>query len=435
MSTKEPNAWVRLTQTIIANTPTPENGQAFIRDTLLKGFGVRISYRGTRSYILEKRIEGRVKRITLGHVGELTLPQARQKAQQVLGSIAMGNNPIIDAHRARLQAITLGECFEDFLKARKDLKPRTVYDYKLYMKSAFGRWHRWPLTRISKDKVQAYHQELGETRGPYYANSCLRFLRALLNFAMAQYEDGFGDPVLRENPVSRITRLHAWYREQRRQTVIKVHQLPAWYKAVESLRCDKSLAPTGPVVADYLLVLLFTGLRRTEALELRWADIDLKDQTLTIPDPKNREAFTVPFSRFVLDILTERDRKREAESPWVFPGTGKRGHLVEMKRLTHRVATESGVPFTNHDLRRTFATVAESLDLSPYAIKRLLNHKMRGDVTSGYIITDRERLRAPVQRIADFMQRAMAPDQFSNVIGLGSRSVTIDAPALMTGAS
>jgi len=398
MSTKTANAWVRLTQAIILKTPTPERDQIFLRDNELKGFGVRISYQGTRSYILEKRIEGRVKRITLGHVGELTLPQARQKAQQTLGKIAMGGNPVADTHRARLQAITLDECFEDYLKSRNQLKSRTIYDYTLYMRTALGAWRRWPMNRITKDKVQAYHRELGETRGPYYANSVMRFLRALFNFALAQYEDGFSEPVLKENPVLRLTRIRGWYREQRKKTVIRAHQLPAWFKAVEALR-DPSLLPSGDIVADYLLVLLFTGLRRKETTELRWEDVDIKDQTLTIQDPKSREPFTFPFSDYIADIL--KRRASESVSPWVFPGSGKRGHLIEMKRLKLRVIEISGVHFTCHDLRRTFATVAESLDISPYAIKRLLNHKMRGDVTAGYIISDIERLRAPVQRITD----------------------------------
>lgn len=54
------------------------------------------------------------------------------------------------------------------------------------------------------------------------------------------------------------------------------------------------------------------------------------------------------------------------------------------------VIKESGVHFTVHDLRRTFITVAESLDISAYALKSLLNHKMSNDVTAGYIIKDAE---------------------------------------------
>ena len=61
----------------------------------------------------------------------------------------------------------------------------------------------------------------------------------------------------------------------------------------------------------------------------------------------------------------------------------------------------SGVPFMLHDLRRSFITVAESLDLSHYAIKRLVNHKISGDVTAGYVVPDVNRLREPMQRITD----------------------------------
>ncbi len=57
------------------------------------------------------------------------------------------------------------------------------------------------------------------------------------------------------------------------------------------------------------------------------------------------------------------------------------------------VIQNSGVRFMIHDLRRTFITIAESLDISAYALKRLLNHKMNNDVTAGHIIIDAERLR------------------------------------------
>ena len=67
------------------------------------------------------------------------------------------------------------------------------------------------------------------------------------------------------------------------------------------------------------------------------------------------------------------------------------------------VVTESEVSFTVHDLRRTFITIAESLNISAYSLKRLLNHKMTNDVTAGYFITDVERLRVPMQKITDYM--------------------------------
>ena len=73
------------------------------------------------------------------------------------------------------------------------------------------------------------------------------------------------------------------------------------------------------------------------------------------------------------------------------------------------------VSFSTHDLRRTFITIAESLDISVYSLKRLLNHKMTNDVTAGYIITDVERLRAPMQRITDYILKCIGEKQ-SNII-------------------
>jgi integrase len=105
----------------------------------------------------------------------------------------------------------------------------------------------------------------------------------------------------------------------------------------------------------------------------------------------------LPLSNFLFDLL----RERQQESPWVFPGSGKSGHYEEPKKAVKEVIAASGVQFTPHDLRRTFITIAESLDIPAYALKRLANHKANGDVTAGYIVLSVERLRRPMQQITD----------------------------------
>ncbi len=155
------------------------------------------------------------------------------------------------------------------------------------------------------------------------------------------------------------------------------------------------------VVRDYLLLLLFTGLRRQEAARLRWQDVDFEDRTLTVPVTKNDTPLTLPLSSFVHDLLARR--KARATSEHVFPGNGAAGHLVEPRKQMAKVRAESGVEFTLHDLRRSFITLAEGLDVSAYALKRLVNHKMSGDVTAGYIVHDVERLRGPMQKVTDHL--------------------------------
>jgi len=88
------------------------------------------------------------------------------------------------------------------------------------------------------------------------------------------------------------------------------------------------------------------------------------------------------------------------------------------------VIKRSGMTFTFHDLRRTFITIAESLDISMYSIKRLVNHKMGHDVTAGYIIPDAERLRAPMQKITDFLSHLMTLPPDHNVINLKRKGLT-----------
>lgn len=387
----------KITKSYVDKLSTPATGQAFVRDMELKGFAVRITSTGAKSFILEKRIDGKVKRVTLGRYPELTVEQARKEAHKLLGHIATGRNPIAEKKQEVLKSTTLKQAFDDFVRVRKNLKERTLYDYRRLMKVAFVDWQDKALTNISKDMVTKRHSKIGTEHGEAYANLSMRFLRALFNFAIAQYEDGAGHSILRENPVARITQTRAWYRVERRQTVIKSYQLMPWYQAVISLKQDK-LSKQSALVADYLLFLLFTGLRRQEAATLKWSNIDLKDRTFTLTNTKNREPLTLPLSDFIYHLL--ETRKADSESEYVFAGDGKAGYLIEPRRQVQRVIQMSGVSFTLHDLRRTFITIAESIDISAYALKRLVNHKMTNDVTAGYIVSDVERLRKPMEQIS-----------------------------------
>lgn len=149
----------------------------------------------------------------------------------------------------------------------------------------------------------------------------------------------------------------------------------------------------------FLLVALFTGMRRAEIARMRWENVDLAGRLIHLPTTKNGDPLDLPMSGFLADLLAER-QKSAGDGEWVFPGFGHDRHMNEIKRFLDRVEAGSGVKFTCHDLRRTFITVAESLDIPHYALKRLLNHRADSDVTGGYIVINAERLRAPVERVA-----------------------------------
>lgn len=411
---------IRLTDKIVGSAKPPQNGQRFIRDTHVPGLALRINAGGKKCFVFEKRIDGKNRRITLGATPGKTLADARQDALTMLSQIANHQNPLQVREREASAAVSLADAFDAYKLARKKLRANTIRDYQQFVEKAFARWADKPLADITRSMVTKRHRYLGDHHGPYYANHALRFLRALYNFALAQYTDADGNPILPNNPVLVLTQTKAWYPETRRRSFIKSHQLGGWHRAVESLRHDDRF-PSGAVIADYLLFLLFTGLRCSEAAKLRWDRVDLVDQTIWIAETKNGDPLHLPLSGFLVELLERR--LDGLQSAYVFPGSGKAGHLIEPRPAMRHVTTLSEVSFALHDLRRTFITVAESLDVSPYAIKRLVNHKLPNDVTAGYIGDDTARLRRAMQSITDALLRRIAGES-ADVIRLDARRPT-----------
>lgn len=362
------------------------------------GFALRVASASVKSFVVEKIIGNKVRRITIGkYSGALTTEQARIKAQILLGKIADGKDPIEEKQIAIMHETTLGQVMQDYLKSRKSLKPKTLYDYNLIMNNVFTDWKNLPIMQITKDRVEKFHIQLGEKKSAAYANLSMRLLRALFNFAAGKYEDAQGRSLITETPVKRLSQTRAWYRVERRQTFIQAYELKAWYQGVQKLENGG--------LRDYFMLVILTGLRRQEAASLRWEQVDMKAKTLRIIDTKNNVPHTLPLSSYLRNLL--QARLAAANSDFVFPAQSATGHIMESRKQIEKVVASSGTPFTIHDLRRTFITVAEGLDIPAYALKRLLNHKMHNDVTAGYIVSDVERLRSPMQRITDFMLSRM----------------------------
>jgi len=211
---------------------------------------------------------------------------------------------ISEEKNKRVEKTTLLDAFEDYLQTRKDLKPSTIHDYRRSINSAFEDWQKKPLIEISKDMVQLRHSDLGK-RSKARANNAMRVLRAVFNHAIAKYEDSNGKTVILSNPVDRLSQTRAWYKVERRQTLIKPHQLADWYKATLQLNNE--------ITRDYLHLVLFTGLRRSEASRLTWLDVDFKDKTLTIKETKNHQIHTLPLSSFLYDLLKRRLEASESD--------------------------------------------------------------------------------------------------------------------------
>lgn len=389
---------------IEALAPAAAGKREYYEDPRIPYLRLAVTDSGAKSWVVQRRIQGKVTRITLGRFPDLTPENARTHAERVAGDIAHGRNPQNEKREARAKRLTLAEAFEEMLEVRR-LKPATVKTYRQVMSAALGDWMPRPMTNITKDAVADRHAKLTKESGGPYADSAMRTLRAVWNFAGGQYETADGESMMPPNPVLRLSKTKAWHRNRPRKTYIAEHQLEPWFAAVQELRSHPwdSAAKT---VGDYLALLVLTGMRRSEGASLAWDQVDLRSRALVLHDTKNREDHTLPLSDFVVELLTERSQRAARGAQYVFPSVGRAGYLQEPRVQIRRVIAASGVPFSLHDLRRTFITSAERLDLPAYVLSRLANHQLGHPVTRDYIVNDIERLRGPMQKITDYLLSA-----------------------------
>ncbi|MET0497956.1 MAG: integrase family protein, partial [Steroidobacteraceae bacterium] len=395
---------LNFTKAEIEALPPAAAGRDYYADTKVRGLQLVVTATGSKTYYFYGRIGGKPARHRLGIHPALTPENARRLAEGARGRVATGVDIRAERKTEQRNTVTLDDAFEAFKRTRRALRAQTLYSYERYIELAFKEWKTKPLVQISKDLVARRHKRLSEDHGPAYADGAMRVLRAIINVAQFQYEAPDGTPLLPDNPVRRLSQTRAWNRVARRTSYIKPTQLKPWINRVLLLKADPEKREAC-AIADWLLVTLFTGLRRNEGLRLPWADVDLDNKTLTVRDTKNHLDHTLPLSDYLIELLAAR-RKAEPEAVQVFASYGAEGYLVDPRKQLERIVADSGVTFTPHDLRRTFITVAESLDIPAYALKRLLNHKMSNDITAGYIITDVERLRKPMQQVTDFILRS-----------------------------
>jgi len=401
----------KLTKSFVDKVSFEQSGQIFYRDSELLGFGLRVG-KSAKVYYAEAKLHGKTVRKSIARHNVVSLDEARSQAKSYLAEISRGKNPHDEEKARKAKLVTLSEVLENYIEARGNLQRSTIQDYRHTFDAYLHDWLKKPAIEISKDMVELKFRKISQT-SPSQANKTMRNFRAVMNYAIMKYEDSNGDSIFRHNPVIRITQLRAWHRAVRRDTLIKHYDLAPWYQAVMNLSND-SIAPNREVVKDFLLLVLFTGLRRNEAAKLTWNRVDLKDRTIVIKDTKNHTDHILPLTDFLHDLLTKR--KAEAKTKYVFPNETNTGYMTDPKKQIANVIKESGVNFSTHDLRRTFITIAESLDISAYALKRLLNHKMTNDVTAGYIISDVERLRVPMQKITDYILYRIGQKEKADVI-------------------
>lgn len=280
--------------------------------------------------------------------------------------------------------ITLERALTDYSTTRK-LKPKTRQNQESMIRRCLPDWMNCELTAITKNMVLAKHQQVTQNHGPVQANKTFQILRTIFNFAAIRYEEEPGAEALEKNPVKRLSDMRAWNPETPKKRLIPLHRLKDWYWAVLMMRSE--------LMRDFLILLLLTGLRKTEAMTLKWSDIDFEGRYMTVKETKNGRDHMLPLSDGLVSLL----QGRKNDSQYVFPGI--EGHMISPYCAIKALREQTGIDFSPHDIRRTFLAVAKSAGVDFDIRKQMVNHTPQDVTSKHYEVQDPEDLRPAMQAV------------------------------------
>jgi integrase len=329
-----------------------------IWDSKLTGFGIKVTPKGRKVYMVRYIGSGdKQRRPALGVHGRLTCEKAREKANEMLSQVATGVDPRDEIDKRKLEP-TLNEFFNTYLERHAKLHKKTwkfnQEYYNRHLKEPFG---DMKISDITQSAVADLHIKIGNSSGKSMANQIVTLLGMILNKAIEW------EVLDKRNPTQYVKK----YREQSRDRFLQSHELPLFIEAVEQ---EERL------FRDFFFILLLTGQRKTNVLEMKWKDLNLKDQYWLIPETKNGEPLMVPLVNDAVEILKER-KKHATSNVWVFESeTSESGRLVDPKKAWARIRKRSGLEdLRMHDLRRTMGSYQTILGASGFIVAKSLGHK------------------------------------------------------------
>lgn len=412
---------IKLTKSKVEGLPTPVDGQALYWDDELRGFGVRVTPSGARSYIVQGRVAGKSRRVTLGAHGRITCDEARKKARAALVALDGGIDPQAEKKRTESLAVTLRDVAEVYCRERRtskggELTTATKADILKHVGKSFADWADKPVASITRDMCSVRFSELS-AKGPAQANQAFRILRALLNYARESYRPG-GVPILMENPVSVLSGKGMWNPNVAKNTRIPLEKIGAVWNLLQDRRTSPAVLPIGQTGADIITFIMLTGCRWSEAAELTWDCVNLDGGTWNLLDPKNHNPVTFPISEPLREMISARPRT--IGNDYVFPARGKAGHIQDARNTMAEVSKLAGLHLSPHDLRRTFIAIGIELKIEMWKLKLLTNHISKTDVTiNNYTETsDLRYLSGEAEQIAAWIVNQGAIAAAGNVVQL-----------------
>lgn len=327
-------------------------------DDELRGFGCRVYPTGRKSFVLQRRVKGRERLITLGAYGALTPKQARDMAIAHLAAIARGDDPAETAQAKKRRTETVREFstvyMERHARARKRSWREDQRRLDKYVLPALG---SRPLASVTRADVGRLHSKIGK-HAPVEANRVLALLGVMFTKAdeWGHVPEGFG------NPTARVKA----FREKSRDRWVTPAELPALMAAINR---DESI-----YVRAFFVLALLLGTRRSELLRAEWRNVDLERMELRLTNTKAGNDHIIPLPRRAGEILASLPRM--LGNPHVFPSPTAPGKpMRDVKRSWRRIRDEAGLPDVRlHDLRRTVGSWLATSGASLHLIGTVLNH-------------------------------------------------------------
>ena len=402
-------------------------------DTELKGFGLRVATGGKLTFVVQGRVNGSGKeaRLTIGSYGVFTPDQARDVAREHLRSMRLGIDPRDVKRQDEAAKITLRQVADAYFARPNALKESTKVEMDRHVSKVFEAWENKPIASITPADCRKRYEELatkglrGKGPAPTQAAIAMVTLRTLINWAINEYKQLDGKPIIEHNPVS-ILKKDLRPSAPRTRHIDRRSIGKFWNLLTEARLAPKNKDALAGI--DLVMFLALTGARRNEGAMLTWdrVNIDNDDPTncwFFLPDPKNRHPVTIPLSCQAVAII--KSRKPVKDNPYVFASRSKAGHIKDTRAPLEQLSTRIGMDrLSAHDLRRTFVTLgvkACRLDLAK--LELLTNHVPQGITARHYLETsDLRDYHAEVQAIGDYIEAeariAEAQANGSNVLPL-----------------
>jgi integrase len=407
--------------------PLVQSGQVDYFDTATPGLGLRVGTR-SKTFFVKTDVKDPTKpsgyrtvKKTLGRYGEITLEQAKKE----LEGYDHPERGFIPGKRLELKRgeiadnganVTLDDILDYYFteKKRKDgkpYKPSTATGYTRIISRHFKDWLTLTLpqvVRLTPEVVIERHKQDCQKYGDYGARNAFIMLTAIINYAIVRHPG-----VITNNPFNVLRLGNHLKKIEARTDRLEGHDFKVFAEGLKKFN---------EVARDAYHFCLYHGTRHMEAAALRWEHVDLEKRELRIPDTKNRGALHVPLSRQSIEILQRRAAVNVEGYPFVFPAVredvNKTGHV---RLQSEKLRLYCGLNITVHGLRRTFITTVRRLKMYEDT-DRLTNHVDSSVSGRHYDGTGVDDLRAPLQTIANEIERLMVHGVGGKVLELPRRA-------------